>query len=64
MKLGAFRNPMKSTQNSPDYIVMRGNQRIGIMYRNKDRSGLTYFNIILDEDKLRENAVKTLVVKD
>jgi len=64
MKLVAFRNPMKSTQTSPDYIVMRGNQRVGIMYRNKDRSGLTYFNIILDEEKFRGNNSKALVVKD
>lgn len=64
MKLGAFRNPMKSTRNSPDYIVMRGNERVGIMYRNRDRSGLTYFNIILDEEKLKTNTVKALVVKE
>ncbi len=55
---------MKSTRNSPDYIVMRGNERVGIMYRNRDRSGLTYFNIILDEEKLKTNTVKALVVKE
>lgn len=60
MKLKALRNPMKSSRNSPDYIILNGNQRVGIMYKNRDASGLVNFTIILDDNLKAES--KELVV--
>ena len=61
MKLKALRNPMKSNKNSPDYIILNGNQRVGVMYKNRDSSGLVNFNIILDDNAI--NSSKELVIR-
>lgn len=49
MKIVALRNVPKKTITSPDYILYEGKKKVGVMYKNKDRSGLMYFNILIDD---------------
>lgn len=56
MKLVALKNVFKRKRKDPDYRVFAKGEYekppIGVMYRQKDRAGLTYYNIyIFEEDK-------------